>query len=111
MVPGPTGPTGPAGSTTTAPLATKTSNYTATSSDYSILVDSTSGPVTITLPTAVGIAGRGYEIKDWKGTSPANNITIDPTGSETIDGVATKVLTNSYQSYTIRSDGANWGIV
>jgi hypothetical protein len=92
-------------------LVTKTANYTATDADYAIFVDSTSGAVTIALPTAVGRTGRGFEIKDWKGTSATNNITVDPAGTETIDGALTKVLNAAYMALTVRSDGANWGIV
>ena len=91
-------------------LTTKTANYTATATDSLILVDSTSGAVTITLPTAVNITGRHYTIKDWKGQSATNNITIATTSSQTIDGETTVVLAITYGSITVVSDGANWSI-
>src|SRR6267142_46188 len=89
-------------------ITTQTGNYTATIYDQIILADSTSAILTITLPTAIGISGRRYTIKDWKGKSATNNITIATTSSQTIDGVTTKVLSQNYVSYTVVSDGANW---
>lgn len=93
------------------PIVFKTAAYTAIDTDYAIWCDTTSAAVTISLPTAVGRAGQSYEVKDWKGTSATNNITIDPAGTETIDGALTKALNVAYMSFTVRSDGANWGIV
>ncbi len=71
-------------------------------------VDCTGGPVTITLPTAVGIDGRCYKIKDWKGQAAVNNITVATTAAQTIDSNANVILTLNYQSYDFCSDGANW---
>ncbi len=93
-------------------LVTKTANYTATANDHKILVDSTSGVVTIILPTAVGCAGREYIVKDWKGQSAANTITISTTSSQTIDGTSTAIdIRINYASLTFVSDGANWSIL
>lgn len=92
-------------------LVTKTGNYTATTTDHKILVDSTGGIVTITLPTAVGVAGQEYIVKDWKGTSATNNITIATTSAQTIDGAANKVLSSNYASLSFTSDGANWVVI
>ena len=78
-----------------------TGNYTITESDY--LVNVTSGSPTITLPTAVGIQGREYCIKN----SGTGSVTLDGDGSETIDGTATKIF-SQYTSITVVSDGANW---
>lgn len=92
-------------------LVTKTADYTATVNDHTILVDSTAATRTITLPTAVGIAGREYIVKDWKGQSGTNNITIATTSSQTIDGSTTFILGTNYESKTVVSDGANWSII
>lgn len=75
----------------------KTANYTATAADYTILCD---GTFTVYLPTAVGITGRIYVIKNISGST-----TIDGNGSETIDGSATLVVGNWAM---VQSDGANW---
>lgn len=102
---------------TTACLATWTvvskvagdSPYTATTSDQVILCNATAGAITVNLPTAVGITGRTYHIK--KTDSSANAVTIDPNGSETVDGSSTKAINVQYTSYTVVSDGTNWHIV
>lgn len=87
------------------PYVAKTSTYTAAASDYTI--DCTSGTFTVNLPTAVGITGRIYVIKN----SGAGVITIDGNGTETIDGSTTKTLNTQYSGYTIQSNGANWIII
>jgi hypothetical protein len=89
----------------------KTSGYTTSRADYVILVNSTSAPVTITLPTAVGIEGKELIVKDYLGQAATNNITIATTSAQTIDGASTKVLSTNYISYKVISDGANWSII
>lgn len=71
--------------------------------------DATTAPFTVTLPTAVGIAGRQYTIKKTDAT--ANAVTVDGDASETIDGATTYPLASQYNSVTIVSDGANWLII
>lgn len=83
----------------------KTATYTATLSDYTI--DCTANTFTVNLPTAVGITGRIYVIKNT-GTGV---ITIDASGSEAIDGSLTKTLSTQYSSYMIQSNGVNWIII
>ena len=91
-----------------ADITTKTSDYTATIYDYTILADGTSNTVTITLPTAVGITGRIYNIKCIDDTSVCD---VDPNGTEEIDGVSTNFDLINGESITIQSDGANWWII
>ena len=79
----------------------KTANYTATSSDS--VINCTSGTFTVTLPTAVGITGRKYTIKN----SGTGVITIGTTSSQTIDGVTTQTLGTQYMSMDVVSNGAN----
>lgn len=82
--------------------AAKTASYTVVASDY--FIDVTANTVTITLPTAVGITGKVYVIEN----SGAGTVTVDPDGSETLDGSATLDLTTQYSDVQIISDGANW---
>jgi hypothetical protein len=90
-------------------VTTKTVNATVAAIDFTTLCNNTTGPITITLPSAVGIGGRMYIIKK---TSPAgNNVTIVCNGTQTIDGAATYLLTNQYSSLMVQSDGVNWGII
>lgn len=86
-----------------------TASYTAKADDRFILADATGGAVTITLPTAVGVAG--CEIAAKRLNSGANSVTLDGAGAETIDGAATKVLTTQYETARLVSDGANWHLV
>ncbi|MBA3758926.1 MAG: hypothetical protein H0X07_00165 [Gemmatimonadales bacterium] len=90
-------------------IATKTANYTVTAADGSIYADCTAGVVTLTLPTAVGIAGRIYHFK--KTDAAANAMTLDGNGAETIDGALTLSTTTRYAAYTLQSDGANWMVL
>jgi hypothetical protein len=74
--------------------------------DY--LIDCTANTFTVTLPTAVSIAGRIYVIKN----SGTGVITVDTTSSQTIDGILTIVLAVQYgASLKVVSDGANWKII
>lgn len=82
----------------------KAVNYTPLAADF--VVDCTS-TITILLPTAVGIAGKQYSIKN----SGVGIITIDGAGAETIDGALTAVLSIQYESITLVSTGANWIII
>jgi hypothetical protein len=87
--------------------AAKTANYTLTISDY--LVDCTANSFTITLPTAVSITGRVYEIVN----SGAGTITIATTSSQTfanVTGTPTtlSLLTALGKSIRVMSNGANW---
>lgn len=85
-------------------IVTKTTTYTVTAADGTIICDGTGGVFTVTLPTAVGCEGRIYRFKSIH----ANDITIDGAGSETIDASTTYVLETIYDYVTIQSNGANW---
>ncbi len=95
-------------SLTSTGYATKTAAYALTTTDSVILADATSAAFTVTLPSAVGIAGRQYTIK--KVDSLANAVTI-ASASGTIDGATTKALSAQWQAVRVVSDGANWFVV
>ena len=92
------------GGALTLAYAAKTANYTVTADDH--IIHCTANTFTVTLPTAVGIAGRIYSIKNTGGGA----ITIATTGAETIDGSATSSLGNN-SNQRLASDGANWIIL
>jgi hypothetical protein len=71
-------------------------------------VTSTAAARTITLPTAVGSAGKVYIVKDESGGALVNNITLATTGGQTIDGAATIAIALNYGVARVYSDGANW---
>lgn len=76
------------------------STYTALATDCVI---NCTGTWTLTLPTAVGVSGRLYYIKN----SGAGTITMAGTGGQTFDGVASPTVAAG-ASLTVCSDGANW---
>lgn len=87
----------------------KTANYTVTESDRDklILVDATSGAVTITL-LAAATAGSGFRVAIKKIDSSANAVTVDGNGSETIDGNTTSTLSTQYDTDNLICNGSNW---
>jgi hypothetical protein len=76
--------------------------YTVLSTDY--LINCTTSSCTVALPTAVGITGRIYIIKN---TGTATTVTITTVSSQTIDGIAPSTITGLVP-LRIMSNGANW---
>jgi hypothetical protein len=95
--------------TTNASVTSKTTTYTITTSDGTILCNATSAAFTVTLPTAVGATGKTYTVK--KTDSSANAVTIDTTSAQTIDTISTQTLAIQNAWLVIQSDGSNWQIV
>jgi len=83
-------------------ITTKTATYTA-ANDYTILCSTNT--FTINLPTASGITGRIYIIKN---ITSGTTITVDGSGSETIDGATTYTLASQYKYVQIQSTGSEW---
>ena len=90
-------------------VISKTAAYTATDRDRTILCSATSAAFSVTLPAVQGLSGREYTIK--KTDSSANAVTIDGSGSETIDGATTAVITAQHESVTVQCDGTEWWIL
>jgi len=84
----------------------KQQDYTLTDIDHTVLVNCSGGNVTITLPTAVGCAGRLYVIK--RVDSSGNSANIDANGSEQIEGSTSLVGVASGGSLTLQSDNSGW---
>jgi hypothetical protein len=82
----------------------KTGTYGIATTDYCI--NCTANTFTVTLPTAVGVTGQVYVVKN----SGAGTITLATTSSQTIDGTTTKTLAQ-FASYMVMSNGANWIII
>jgi hypothetical protein len=79
--------------------------YTALGTDHTI--DCTSGTFTVSLPSAAGMQGHIYVIKN----SGAGSITVDPNGVQTVDGASTYTLGTQYKYVTIQSTGSNWIVI
>ena len=88
-------------------IAVKTSNYTITVSDSTILLDASSGGVTITLPAASGITGRVYTVKCIAKTG-MNVSDLATNASEEIDGSSSAIGLLAGQSVTVQCTGSGW---
>ena len=85
-----------------------TSNTILTFAHDTVQVDTTNGPVTLTLPSSdATMAGRTLHIMDTGGHSGENNITVNPyTGSgNTISGYTSLVLNHDNAMVTLDSNG------
>ena len=91
-------------------IATVTSNYTLTGADNTILANTTSGAITLTLPAPGNFAGRIYTIKKVGTGGIDNDLTITP-ASGTIDGGASYKIYNDWTFVALQTDGTNWYII
>ncbi len=89
-------------------VVSKTSTYTATEVDEVILCSGAA--FTVNLPAAASVPYKKYIIKKTD-SSLTNIITIDPNGSETIDGSTTTTLNTLSETLEIISDGSNWQVI
>ena len=87
-------------------ISAKSADHTATTSDYTLLLNASSNNVTITLPAASGITGRIYVFKRADGSG--NSAEIASNGSETIDNSTDNVPLSAGQAITLQTDGAGW---
>ena len=84
-------------------ITQQTSNYTFANTDST--VEATSGTWNLTLPTAVGIAGKWYKFVN----NGAGIITLLTTGGQTVNGFASGVITfNPKDNASFQSNGTNW---
>lgn len=88
-------------------ISNKTGAYTVVAGDLGTIINCTSGTFTVSL-TAAATLGSGFNCWVWNNsTTTTHAITIDPSGAETIDGVATLILRRG-EGVEIVCDGANW---
>jgi len=89
------------------------SPYTVLVTDYIILCDTSTGAITINLPSIASQNGREYLILDMDGQAGANNITVARNGSDTIGftGATSMTLNEPVQHLRLVSNGTNWVIV
>lgn len=91
-------------------IKTVSADYTATSSDNTILVDATSGAIILTLPNTGAITGRIYTIKKIGTGGIDNKLTIAPS-TGTIEGGTSYTIYNDWTFVSLQTDGANWYII
>lgn len=98
-----------AGSGTAIAISTKTSAYTATTSDEVLLCDASGGAFSVTLPPAADATRKVLRIK--KIDDSDNFLTVQASLTETIDGRNTQILPTQYNAVAIVSNGTAWFIV
>jgi len=84
------------------------SDFSMGSSSDVVFADSTSSPINVYIPTAVGVGGKEIAIK-WAAGN--NSILINASGAESVDGQSTFMLDNPYQSIALISNNSNWLII
>ena len=87
------------------PVIKKAGNYTVTIADQTLMVDASSGAVTITLISAANTPNT-YTVK--KIDSSANTVTVATTGGQTIDGASTSVISSQWGKVTVAPFNGNW---
>lgn len=109
--PGPPGPPGPAGATgTDYPTTSTGSDYQVTLDDCYIGINSKEATV-LRLPSNP-LDGKFYIIKLEMGSPIGNRkVTLVPPGAALIDGKATLVLQNPYETVTVIYHLGNWFII
>ena len=91
-------------------LQRRTISATATASvtDYYLGLNSTGGAFELRLLDASTLAsGQTYVLKDEGGVANSNNITILPSGAQTIDGQTSAVLESPYAAIQIYCNGSD----
>jgi hypothetical protein len=98
----------PGSASTFETTAVSTNLVIGPSDTFVYLIVDTTASRSITLPLASGVSdGRIYVIKDSSGQSETNNITINVSGSDTVDGASSQVLSSNYGSWMIVGDSSS----
>jgi hypothetical protein len=84
-----------------------TSNTTLNESARRVMVDSSGGPVTITLPNATDFPFDA-EIVIKKSDNGGNSVTVQGQAMQTINGAANVVTSTQYAGWTFITFGGNW---
>jgi len=86
------------------------SPYSVGASDVTLLC-STSGAISVVLPTAASGTYRVIQVIDASGAAAANNITVTVSGGGTINGSGSYVINSAYGTATFLSTGSFWVVV
>lgn len=89
-------------------VSSTTINLTSASTP-TVLCNALSNPITVNLPLASTCEGVMYVIK--KVDTSANTVTVQPAGSDKIDGASTYVISQQFLTVSIQSDGSAWFIL
>jgi len=91
-------------------LVSVTADYTATNEDGIIEVDATAGPVIVTLPTLASAKSGVFsqKIRISKRDASVNTVTVKGSGTETINGVNTLVISAQYTTEIPAAGATEW---
>lgn len=87
-----------------------TANYTVTAADNTILANTTTAAITVTLPDPASFAGRIYTIKKIGTGGIDKELTITPAAG-TIDGGSSYIIYNDWTYVSLQTDGSNWYVI
>ena len=88
----------------------KTASFSITASDFVIPVNSSGGPFSVTLPVAV--LNTMFIVKDVGGAVSTNNVTVNRSASDTIDGATSYVIDSDYAAPSFVCTAAGiWSII
>jgi hypothetical protein len=92
------------------PYTEISTNYSASLNDYFITATNSTGTATITLPTGSGReTGR---VLEFKYRQTGGTVVLKPSGTDTIDGVATKTTTQINSAMKVVSNGqGRWNVM
>ncbi len=86
-----------------------TASHTASVSDY--ILGATAVPSSILVDASLFSTGQVLLVKDETGTAASSTpVTINPSGSQTVDGASSLTIESAHGSVLIYSDGSNWFI-
>lgn len=88
--------------------STSSTSVTVTAGDGTIVCTNTNN-ATVAIPSAASLPNRIIVVK--KGANNTATVTLDPDGSETIDGATSYVLYVVGDYVVIQSDGSNWRVI
>lgn len=77
--------------------------YSVATADDILLCNTSGGAITVTLPAAA----RGRRLTLLR-TTGANNVTVNPAGSDTINGAASATITASYTPLRLKATTGGW---
>ena len=89
-------------------VSSSTINLTSASTP-TVLCNALSNPITVNLPLASTCEGVMFIIK--KVDASVNAVTVQPSGSDNIDGVSSYTISQQFITLTIQSDGSAWFIL